>query len=148
MLPHMTGFLTHDGEDAAEAVLECNRRTEECGLSLSASEARTLCRTRSEALSREPEADRRLELLGRVSAYGDLIEWLHDTAPSREELQRMLHRLPADAWVVLMAQYPEESLLTDPQDRRLCAALRQLCDGLPRAEAEVLRRAAAHVYWE
>ena len=94
------------------------------------------------------EADRRLELLGRVSAYGDLIEWLHDTAPSREELQRMLHRLPADAWVVLMAQYPEESLLTDPQDRRLCAALRQLCDGLPRAEAEVLRRAAAHVHWE
>ena len=94
------------------------------------------------------EADRRLELLGRVSAYGDLIEWLHDTAPSREELQRMLHRLPADSWVVLMAQYPEESLLTDPQDRRLCAALRQLCDGLPRAEAEVLRRAAAHVHWE
>ena len=53
MLPHMTGFLTRDGEDAAEAVLECNRRTEECGLSLSASEARILCRTRSEALSRE-----------------------------------------------------------------------------------------------
>ncbi len=69
-------------------------------------------------------------------------------SPSREELQRMLHRLPADAWVVLMAQYPEESLLTDPQDRRLCAALRQLCDGLPRAEAEVLWRAAAHVHWE
>ncbi len=101
-----------------------------------------------EAWHREPEADRRLELLGRVSAYGDLIEWLHDTAPSREELQQMLPRLPADAWVVLMTQYPEESLLTDPQDRRLCAALQQLCDGLPRAEAEVLRRAAAHVHWE
>lgn len=142
MLPHMTGFLTRDGEDAAEAVLECNRRTEECGLSLSASEVRALCRTRNEALSREG----RLEFGEGILPL--LIEWLHDTAPSREELQRMLHRLPADAWVVLMAQYPEESLLTDPQDRRLCAALRQLCDGLPRAEAEVLRRAAAHVHWK
>lgn len=88
-------------------------------------------------------AEKKAEIImDKIHSPGDLLEVLRDSAPTQEELVRMLQRFPPEIIAVLMRQYPNGDFLLDERESNIYSALQEFQTLLPKAARAQLETAA------
>ena len=77
--------------------------------------------------------------MSRVSAFGDMLEVLHDGDWTRDELLHLFRQFPPELLAALLARYPADA---QPEERDMTAALAMRLSELPVQARQQLARAA------
>lgn len=76
-------------------------------------------------------AEKAALVMSRVSAFGDMLEVLHDGDWSREELLCLFRQLPPELLAALLARYPADAQPEEERERDMTAVLAQRLSELP-----------------
>lgn len=80
--------------------------------------------------------------MSRVSAFGDMLEVLHDGDWTRDELLHLFRQFPPELLAALLARYPTDAQPEEERERDMTAALALRLSELPVQTRQQLARAA------
>lgn len=81
-------------------------------------------------------------VMSRVSAFGDMLEVLHDGDWTRDELLHLFRQFPPELLAALLARYPADAQPEEKRERDMTAALALRLSELPAQTRQQLARAA------
>ena len=87
-------------------------------------------------------AEKAALVMSRVSAFGDMLEVLHDGDWTREELLHLFRQFPPELLAALLASYPADAQPEEERERDMTAVLAQRLSELPVQARQQLARAA------
>ena len=97
---------------------------------------------------REEPRQRAKIILDGVKSVADLTDAVHDSELDEEQSEQIIRALPPEIIAALCAHYRGAEIWAEGSDRIFYAALNKFLSGLPREQAEIIKKAADAIHPE